>query len=93
MKYTTKHSSPMPLLTQDDIIGLVGAVDDSIISAILATGASYTEIEQAVRWLRADAEGLRPSAHWLTPAAELVCDMLVTTGALVDQESSGQPAG
>jgi hypothetical protein len=57
-------------LSHDDVARLVGDVDDTVIASILATGASYAEIEQALKWLGPDAEGPSLDAHGLTPTAE-----------------------
>lgn len=64
-----------PHLSHDDVARLVGDVDETVIASILATGASYAEIEQALKWLGPDAEGRRLDALGLTPTAELFYDI------------------
>lgn len=73
-------------LTRDDVAHLIGDLDDSVIAAIIATGATYTEIEQALKWVGAGAEEPRLNAHGLTPTAELVCDILLATTEFGDDE-------
>jgi hypothetical protein len=74
-------------LTRDDVAHLIGDLDDSVIAAIIATGATYAEIEQALKWVGAGAEELRLNAHGLTPTAELVCDILLTSAEFGDDEA------
>jgi hypothetical protein len=64
-------------LSHDDIVRIVGDLEDGTISAILATGASYAEIEQALKWTGGGREEPRLNAEGLTPRAELVCDILL----------------
>jgi hypothetical protein len=74
-------------LTRDDVAHLIGDLDDSVIAAIIATGATYSEIEQALKWVGAGAEEPRLNAHGLTPIAELVCDILLTSAEFGDDEA------
>lgn len=74
-------------LTRDDVAHLIGDLDDSVIAAIIATGATYTEIEQALKWLGAGVEEPRLNSHGLTPTAELVCDILLATTEFSDGEA------
>lgn len=41
--------------TREQIIGLVGDVDDATVMAIVDTGASYVEVEEAARWAAGEA--------------------------------------
>lgn len=87
MKRNVEETAAAPHLTHDDVAHLVGDLDDSTIAAILATGATYTDIEQAVKWVGAGTEEPRLNSHGLTPMGELVCDILLTSGAFdVDEE-------
>ncbi|WP_303978789.1 hypothetical protein [Dongia mobilis] len=79
MSKTQDDSHGAQRLTHDDVTRLVGDLDDSVIAAILATGANYTEIEQALKWIDAGLEEPRLNAQGLTPIAELVCDILLST--------------
>jgi hypothetical protein len=62
--------------SRDEVVRLVGDVDDAVVAAIVATGATYIEIEEAVNWLSGDPEGLARLGRSLSPAAQAVCDIL-----------------
>lgn len=61
-------------LKHDDVVALVGALEDSVIASILATRATYDDIEQALLLLGCDHGAA--AKHLLTPAAEAVHDIL-----------------
>jgi hypothetical protein len=73
-------------LGRDDIVQLVGEVEDATIAAIQATGATYHEIEQALRWAGAGLEEPRVNAHGMTPRAEQVFDILLSDPAYADED-------
>jgi hypothetical protein len=89
VKSTAKQSAPTQHLNYADVVQLVGAIDSKFVSAILATGASCAEIEQALNWLEVGTEAPRFNTYGLTPAAELVCDILLTAGAFSDGQTTG----
>jgi hypothetical protein len=68
---------------RQDVIHLAGDLDDAAIVAILATGASYLEIEEAVKWAGGDSEQLAKAGRTLTPPAQRVYDILVTDPGFV----------
>jgi hypothetical protein len=72
--------------SRDEIVHLVGDADDSVVTAILATGASYAEIEEAVEWAAGDAELLAKAGHTLEPAAQAVYDILTDEPGLLPTE-------
>lgn len=74
-RQTAKSSPPV---TRADVVHLAGDVDDATVAAILGTNASYTEIEEAVRWAGGDAEQLGKAGRGLSPAAEAVYDILTS---------------
>lgn len=41
-------------MTREDVIHVLGPVDESLIVEVLATGASTEELEEAFVWLNAD---------------------------------------
>lgn len=41
-------------MTREDVIHVLGPVDETLIVEILATGASTEELEEAFAWLNAD---------------------------------------
>jgi len=87
-----KKAADIQHLGRDDVAHLVGDLEDSTVAAILATGASYADIEQAVKWLEAGSGEPRLNAHGLTPTGEMVCDILLTSGAF-DQNGDRNSTG
>lgn len=67
---------PIPAVTRADVLHLAGDLDDAAVAAILATQATYLEIEEAVRWAAGEAEQLGKSGRALSPAAAAVYDIL-----------------
>ena len=41
-------------MTREDVIRVLGPVDESLIVEVLATGASMEELQEAFAWLNAD---------------------------------------
>ena len=79
------HDNAKRPLTHDDVIRLVGDVDDAVGTAILATGATYVDVEEAVKWATGDAEQLGKSGRGLSPAAEAVLDILMADPAYLPE--------
>ncbi|WP_395022328.1 hypothetical protein [Dongia sp.] len=78
----TANSEPrMQHLERKDIAHLVGELEDGTIAAILASGATYAEIEQALKWLGGGREDPRLNAEGLSPTAEMVYDILIADPA------------
>lgn len=75
-----------PGLNREDVLRLVGDIDDATIAEILSTGATYAEIEQALKWVGAAAETPGLDSEGLTPTAELICDILLSDPAFADEE-------
>ena len=69
-----------PTLTREEIIELAGDIDDGVIASILATGASFSEVEEAARRATGEAN-TAAEAHPLSPRAEAVYDILSSTSA------------
>lgn len=61
-------------LSREDVIHLVGELDDATLAAIVATGASAAEVERAVK--RASGEGEGVAKRPLGPRTEAVIDLL-----------------
>jgi hypothetical protein len=79
--------APQPVRpSHDEIISLVGDLDDAVIAAIFETGASYAEIEQAARWAGAELEEPKPNSHGLSLVAEKVYDILVADPNFVGED-------
>jgi hypothetical protein len=75
------HPVNAPPPSRADVVNLVGDLDDAVIAAILGTGASYLEIEEAVKSATGDAEQLGKSGHTLSSAAASVHDILMADPA------------
>jgi hypothetical protein len=73
--------SALAPVTHKDVLQLAGDLDDATVVAILKTGASYVEIEQAVKWLTGDAEDLGKQGRVPSSAASAVYDILMTDPA------------
>jgi hypothetical protein len=85
---TTPGTNPrMQHLERKDVAHLVGDLDDGTIAAVLATGATYAEIEQALKWIGGGREEPRLNSEGLTPIAEMVCEILLSDPAYNDDES------
>ena len=78
-------------LSHEDVAHLVGDLEDATVAAILATGASYQDIEQALKWAGAASDEPRLNAHGMTPTAELVFDILVSDPAYAEEERESAP--
>jgi hypothetical protein len=69
----TASSAP----AREQILELVGDIDDATVMAILKTGASSVEIEEAARWAAGEAVAA-VERHPLSAAASAVYDILIT---------------
>ncbi|WP_119304274.1 hypothetical protein [Dongia deserti] len=76
-------------LSHEDVIRLVGDLDDATIAAILAIGATYQEIEQALKWAGAGPDESRLDAEGMTPTAEQVFDILLSDPTYAEEEQEG----
>lgn len=76
-------------LTHEDVAHLVGDLEDATVAAILATGATHEEIEQALKWAGAGSDEPRLNAHGMTPTAEQVFDILLNDPAYAEEEREG----
>lgn len=70
-------------LSVADVIRLTGDLDDETVVAVIATGATAADIEQAVKWAGGDAEALGKSGYSLTGVPAAVFDILTTCPAFV----------
>jgi hypothetical protein len=84
-KHTTKPSAS-PALTRENLAHLVGNLNDAVMMAILRTGATYQDIEEAVEWTAGDAEALRRERRRLSPAAEAVYEILMSDPGFLSSE-------
>jgi hypothetical protein len=88
----TEHTAQGPRqqhLERKDITHLVGDLEDGTIAAILASGATYAEIEQALKWIGGGREEPRLNSEGLSPTAERVYDILISDAAYNEDEGTG----
>lgn len=57
---------------------LLRHLDDSKIAAVIATGATLAQVEEALLWAEGESDVLGKTNHPLTGAAALVYDILTT---------------
>lgn len=81
MKATPYHHPRPQHLEAKDVSHLVGDLDDAAIAAILATGATYAEIEQALKWIGGGREEPHLNSEGLSPTAERVFEILLSDPA------------
>ena len=70
-------------LTRDDVISVLGPVDDALVAELLATEASLVELEQAWAWLNADETQI--DAHAPLPTGR-VAQLIDILSALDDEQ-------
>jgi hypothetical protein len=51
---SSEEESAMTMLTQNEVIAVLGPVDDGLIIEIVGTGATQAELAEAYTWLRSD---------------------------------------
>lgn len=67
----------LPAVTRAEVIHLFGELDDAVVAAILRTGATYAELEEAKIRALGDAADLGKERHEPSPAAAAVYDILM----------------
>jgi len=65
-------------------VHLAGDLNEGTIAAVLSTGETYAEIEQALKWIGCGREEWRLDSEGLTPRIEEVCDILLADPAFSD---------
>ncbi len=88
----TQAQGPQPRLqhlSRDDIVHLVGDLEDATIAAVLATGATYREIEQALKWAGARPDEPRLDSEGMTPRAEQVFDIILSDPTYAEEDPEG----
>jgi hypothetical protein len=73
-------------LTRTEVLHILGDVDDAVVTAILRTGATYGELEEAQIWALGDIAELGREGHELSPAAAAVYDILINVPAFLEME-------
>ena len=69
--------------SSDDIVRLAGDLDDETVAEVMATGATFADVEQAVMWAIGNAETLAKSGHALSGLSAVVYDILISDPAFV----------
>jgi hypothetical protein len=62
----------------DEVIHLAGELDDATVESILSSGATYSQVEQAVVWASGKDDRRDRPEKPLTGAAAAVYDILIT---------------
>lgn len=73
-------------LTKDEVSRMVGDVSDTALAAILGTGATAEDIEEALQWLGSADDVMGKSGKPLTGRPALVYDILVAEEPPDDRE-------
>ena len=63
-------------LTRDDVIGVVGTLDDHLVVEIIDTGATIGELTEAWEWLSADDVMGRQLRHQLAGNVARIVEIL-----------------
>jgi hypothetical protein len=54
LSVSSEEESAMTVLTRNEVIAVLGPVDDDLIVEIVGTGATQAELAEAYAWLRSD---------------------------------------
>lgn len=65
-----------PKITRDQVVDVLGAIDDAIIVAIIETGATIEELEEAAEWAAGESDVMGEMERKLAGAASAVYDIL-----------------
>ena len=71
-------------LTRDEVIRVLGRVNDAKIAAIIASGASLRELEQAAAWALGESDILGKLPDHASPAMARVYDILTAEEKLAE---------
>jgi hypothetical protein len=74
-------------ITAEEIHDIVGTLDDAVVAAIIAKGATIKDVSEAYAWLTADDSLGKELRHACQGRAAIVCDLLAS-----EIEPSEQPA-
>lgn len=73
-------------LTHDDVVHIVGDLEDTKVAAILAMGPTTQEIEEAVAWAEAESDVMGEMEKPLTGVAARIYDILITRKEFGEEE-------
>ncbi|HKZ97425.1 MAG TPA: hypothetical protein VJ045_10650 [Hyphomicrobiaceae bacterium] len=72
-------------MTREDVILVVGPMDDSLIFEIIETGATKEELEEAIAWLYADDAMTRALHHQPHGTVAELCEILSRSEIEIDR--------
>jgi len=65
-------------ITAEEIREIVGTLEDAVVTAIIATGATVKDVSEAYAWLTADDPLAREFQHACQGRVAVVCDLLAS---------------
>lgn len=71
-----EHKPPAAPLTHQDVVDVVGAMEDDKIAAVIATGATMEELVEAYAWASDETDALAEAEKSLSGAVADVYDIL-----------------
>jgi hypothetical protein len=66
------------MINAEEIHDIVGTLDDALVAAIIATGATIKDVSEAHAWLTADDSLGKELRHPCQGRAAMVCDLLAS---------------
>lgn len=69
---------PSHPLTHEDVVDVVGHLEDDKVAAVIATGATLEELVEAYAWASDETDALADQEKSLTGAVAAVYDILVS---------------
>ncbi|MFJ6322149.1 MULTISPECIES: hypothetical protein [unclassified Rhizobium] len=66
------------IMTSEDVIAILGPVDETLIADVVATGASKAELAEALAWVNSDEALMRERRPLPTGRTALLIDLLVS---------------
>ena len=82
----TNAGEPEPAVSQDDLLRLVGDIDERRVFDILALNPTIAELGQAALWAAGDGDILAKGSHPLSGRAAEILEILATD----DEEEKSQ---
>jgi len=70
-----------PALTRNRVVSMVGQLEDAKIAAILATGATVQDLEEAIAWAEAESDVMGEMEKRLAEPAVRIYRILMTNKA------------
>ena len=78
-------------ITRDDLIKATGAVDDLTIAQMIATGATFDELAEALAWLANDEPMMNSGRPLATVRVRELVDILAELEPDDDEDGRGAP--